>query len=78
VNGFEGFCINSQLALTSNFLIPWDFGMCGKGTLLPIVKIELLSSIFCWCGSFNEFLLAILQCGEEVKSILKPVGTAWS
>lgn len=78
MDAFEDFGINLQLTLISNFLFPWDFGICGKGTLLPIIKIEFPSSILCWCRSFNEFLLAILHRGEEVKSILKPVGTAWS
>lgn len=41
VNGFDSFGVNSQLALTSNFLFFWNLSTCGKCMLPSIIKIEL-------------------------------------
>lgn len=47
MNGFDGFRVNSQLALTSNFLFPWNLSMGGKCMLPSIIKIELHTSKVC-------------------------------
>lgn len=74
VDGSEGFGINSQLALNSNFLFPWNVSMCGKGILPSIIKIELRTSKVCAEGeSFDDIgpsltLILLWGRGEECSS----------
>lgn len=74
MDGSEGFGINSQLALNSNFLFPWNVSMCGKGILPSIIKIELRTSKVCAEGeSFDDIgpsltLILLWGRGEECSS----------
>ena len=44
MDDFEGFGINSQVAVTSDFLFPWNLGMCAESMLPSMINIEFKTS----------------------------------